>query len=133
MLALIAVCFALVVSLGLRALGETHQHFYGGGWPVIQPVILAIAHCAAGLASWAGDYRSWAQRLMWMMALCLHAVTYALNWPVYLGLVGATELTRDLLPNLAAFFLIMLPSILMYVGPVAALINPPRRTSEDSI
>ncbi len=34
MLTLIAVCFALVVSLGLRALGDTYQHTYGGGWPV---------------------------------------------------------------------------------------------------
>ena len=132
MLALIAVGFALVVSLGLRALGETHQPFYGAGWPIIQLVILSVVHSAAGLASWIGDYRSWAQRLMWMMALHLHAVTYALNWPVHQGLTGTTELTRDLLPNLAAFFLILLPSLLMYGGPVAALINPPRRHSEES-
>lgn len=67
----------------------------------------------------------------WLMALHLHAVTYALNWPVYQGLTGATELTRDLLPNLAAFFLILLPSILMYGGPIAAVLTPrPPRSNE---
>ena len=132
MLALIAVCFALVVSLGLRALGDTHQPFYGAAWPIIQLVILAVVHSMAGLASWAGEYRSWAQRVMWMMALYLHAVTYALNWPVYQGLTGTVAQTPDLLPNLSAFFLILLPSLLMYGGPVAAVLNPPRRMSEES-
>ncbi len=132
MLALIAVGFALVVSLGLRALGDTHQPFYGASWPIIQLVVLAIAHCAAGLASWSGGHRSWADRLMWIMALQLHAVTYALNWPIYQGLTGTTDLTRELLPNFAAFFLILLPSLLMYGGPVAALVNPPRRDAEES-
>ena len=127
MLTLIVVCFALVVSLLLRAGGDTYEPFYGGGWPVIQLVILTLAHGAAGLASWLGDYRSWANRLLWMMALHLHAVTYALNWPVYHGLTGTVAQTPDLLPNLSAFFLILLPSLLMYGGPVAALINPPRR------
>ena len=124
MLTLIAVCFALVVSLGLRALGDVHQPFYGAGWPIIQLVILAVAHSAAGLASWSGEHHGWANRVMWLMALHLHAVTYSLNWPVYQGLVGTTELTRDLLPNLAAFFLILLPSILMYGGPIAAVLTP---------
>ena len=132
MLALIAVCFALVVSLGLRALGDTHQPFYGAAWPVISLVILAIVHSAAGLASWAGDYGSWAQRLMWLMALHLHAVTYALNWPVYQGLTGTVAQTPDLLPNLSAFFLILLPSLLMYGGPVAAALTPRAPRSNES-
>ena len=131
MLTLIAVCFALVVSLGLRALADVHQPFYGASWSIIQLVILAIAHNAAGLTSWSGDYRGWANRVMRLMALHLHAVTYALNWPVYQGLTGATELTRDLLPNLAVFFLILLPSILMYGGPIAAVLTPrPPRSNE---
>lgn len=132
MLALIAVGFALVVSLGLRALGDTHQPFYGAGWPIIQLVVLTIAHCAAGLASWSGDYRTWGDRLMWMMALHLHAVTYALNWPIYQGLTGANELTRQLLPDFTAFFLVLLPSLLMIGGPIAALIHRPGRQPEDA-
>ncbi len=124
MLALIAVCFTLAVSLLLRAAGSDYQHAYGGGWPVIQLVILAVLHGAAGLASWSGDYRSFANRLMWLLALHLHAVTYAINWPVYQGLVGTVAQTPDLLPNLSAFFLILLPSLLMYGGPVAAIVNP---------
>ena len=131
MLALIAVCLALAVSLLLRAAGDDYQHVYGGGWPVIQLVILSLAHSGAGLASWMGDYRSFPNRLMWMMALHLHAVTYALNWPVYQGLTGTVAQTPDLLPNLSAFLLILLPSLLMYGGPVAALINPPRRRAEE--
>ena len=132
MLVLIAVCFALVVSLLLRAAGDTYQHTYGAAWPVIQLVILLLAHCAAGLASWFGDYRTFGDRLMWMVALHVHAVTYALNWPVYQGLTGTVALTPELLPNLSAFGLILLPSMLMYGGPVAALINPPRRRSEET-
>ena len=131
MLALIAAGFALVIGLMLRAAGHDHQHVYGGGWPVIQLVTLTVVHSAAGLASWFGDYRTFADRLMWMMTLHLHAVTYALNWPLYQGLTGTVAMTPDLLPNLSAFFLILLPSLLMYGGPVAALINPPRRRSEE--
>ena len=130
MLCLIAVCFALVVSLLLRAAGHHYQDDYGAAWPIIQLVILLIAHGTAGLASWAGDYRSYADRLMWMLALSIHAVTYALNWPVYQGITGSTELTRELLPNLAAFGLVLLPSLLIYGGPIAALIHPPRRTED---
>ena len=130
MLALTAVGFALVVSLLLRAAGHDYQHVYGNAWPVIQLVVLMVVHSAAGLASWFGDYRSWADRLMWVAALHLHAVTYALNWPVYQGLTGTVAMTPDLLPNLSAFLLILLPSLLVYGGPVAALINPPRRRME---
>ena len=132
MLALIAVCFALAVSLLLRAAGHDYQHTYGSGWPIIQLVILAIVHGGAGLSSWLGEYRSFANRLMWLVALYLHAVTYALNWPVYQGLAGTVAQTPDLLPNLSAIFLILIPSILMYGGPVAAVIAPPRRRSEET-
>lgn len=132
MLVLAAVGFALVVSFVLRFAGTEYEATYGGAWPVIQLVILAVAHSAAGLASWSADCHEWSDRLMWMMALHLHAVTYALNWPVYQGLVGTTELTRELLPNLAALFLILLPSLLMYGGPIAALFSSPRRTREET-
>ena len=132
MLTLIAVCFALAVSLLLRVAGHEYQHVYGSGWPIIQLVILAIVHSAAGLASWMGEYRYFPNRLMWLMALYLHAVTYALNWPVYQGLTGTVAQTPDLLPNLSAFLLILLPSLLMYGGPVAAVINPPRRRTEET-
>ena len=129
MLTLIAVCFALAVSLLLRVAGHDYQHFYGSGWPIIQLVILAIFHSTAGLASWVEESRSFPNRIIWMMALYLHAVTYAINWPVYQGLTGTVAQTPHLLPNLSAFLLILLPSLLMYGGPVAAVLNP-RRVSE---
>ena len=127
MLVLIAVCFALCVSVVLRTFGDAYDHTYGPGWPIVQLVILLIVHCTAGVASWTAGYRTWSQRLMWLIAIHLHTITYALNWPVYQGLTGTSDLTRELLPTLAAVALIILPSLLMYGGPVAALINPPRR------
>ena len=132
MLVLIAVCFALVVSLLLRAAGDTYQHTYGASWPIIQFAVLLIAHGAAGAASWAGDYRRWSDRLMAMVAVHVHCATYAFNWPVYQGFTATTDATRDILPLLATLGLIVGPSILMYGGPVAALINPPIRRAEDA-
>ena len=133
MLVLIAVCFALVVSLALRVFGDSYQHTYGNGWPIIQFAVLLLAHGLAGLSSWTADARGWGDRLLWLAAIHLHGATYALNWPVYAGFArGATGLTAELLPTLAALLLIIAPSILMYGGPVAALVNPPaRRPTKD--
>ena len=137
MVVLVAVCFALCVSLALRALGDTYQHEFGGSWPVIQFAVLLLAHGAAGLASWRqgadadqwGPWETgWGDRVLWLAAIHLHVVTYALNWPVYQGFTGTTELTRDLMPTMAAVLLIIVPSILMYGGPVAAIMQPRRRS-----
>ena len=130
MIVLIAVCFALVVSLGLRALGDYLQHVYLGGWPIIQFALLLLVHGLAGLASWIGDPRTWGSRLMWMLAIYLHTVTYAINWPVYAGLVDAAQDHGDLLPTMAAVMLVIAPSILMFGGPIAALIYPRTRHGE---
>ena len=131
MLVLIAVCLALAVSVLLRVMGDTFQHTYGSGWPIAQFAVLLIAHGAAGAASWHAGYQRWSDRLLWMLAVHVHCATYAFNWPVYQGLAATTETTRDVLPLLGALGLIVGPSILMYGGPVAALVNPPRRPTEE--
>ncbi len=127
MLVLIAVCFALVVSLALRTFGDDFGHAYGPAWPMLQLAVLLVAHLAAGLASWSARYQTWSQKLLWLVAIHVHTLTFALNWPVYVGIIGDGEMSEQLLPTLTAVALVILPSLLMYRGPVAALINPPRR------
>lgn len=133
MLVLIAVCFALAVSLALRTVDEDLRHVFGASWSLVQMAILLAAHGAAGLASWTARYRAWPQKLMWLIAVHVHTITYALNWPVYAGITGTGEVARELLPTITAVALVILPSLLMYGGPIAALINPPRRpTTEEA-
>ena len=133
MLVLIAVCFALVVSLGLRALGDYLQHFYVGSWPIIQFTPLLLVHGLAGMASWTGDPRTWGSRLMWMAAVHIHTVTYALNWPIYFGLANTGGAHQGVLPMLGALLLIIGPSILMFGGPIVALLNGGHRKTEAAI
>ena len=109
-----------------------YEHDYGTAWPIIQFAVLLIAHGTAGAVSWVSDYRTWSDRLMAMVAVHLHCVTYALNWPVYQGLTATTETTRDILPLLAALGMIIGPSILMFGGPIAAIVNPRQRRTEEA-
>ena len=138
MVVLIAVCFALCVSLTLRALRDAFQLDFGNSWPIIEFAALLIAHGMAGIASWnfgtvpegrdeKDGQPGWGDRLMWMAAIHVHVVTYALNWPVYQGITGTTELMKTLLPPMTAILLVIVPSILMFGGPVASIMRPRSR------
>ena len=127
---LIWVGFALVISLVLRGAGDYLQHFYGPAWPAITLAILMLVHGMAGVASWTARYHGFGQRLLWLVAIHLHTLTYALNWPVYQGLLGQTPLMMSILPNLAAVGVIVAPSLLMYGGPVATVVQGSRRGDE---
>ena len=133
MLVLIAVCFALVVSLVLRTLGDDFRHTFGASWPLVQLAVLLVAHGAAGLASWTVRYQTWSQKLLWLIAIHVHTLTFALNWPVYVGIIGTGEVSRQLLPTLTAVALVILPSLLMFGGPIVALLNPPRRKQPEVV
>ena len=131
MLVLITVCFALAVSLVLRTFGDDYRHTFGAAWPLVQLAILLAAHGAAGIASWTARYQAWPQKLLWLIAVHVHTVTYALNWPVYAGITGGGETARELPPTITAVALVILPSLLMYGGPITALINPPRKPAAE--
>ena len=77
---------------------------------------LLLAHNIAGWASWTCHYQAWGQRVMWMLAVGLHTLSYTVFWEVY-----ATE--QVLLQSLVILGVIVIPSGLMYAGPFNAVLR----------
>ena len=77
---------------------------------------LLMAHSIAGWASWTCHYQAWGQRVLWMLAVALHTLTYTIFWDIY-----AVE--QDLLQNLVILGIIVIPSGLMYAGPFNAVLR----------
>ena len=121
------VVMTLLLGLVLNGMDESGAVIFGAdAWRIIQFCTLLIAHNMAGVASWEAHYHGFGNRLTWLIAIALHALAYSLNWEIYASLV-LTDDSLNLIPNLAALGLIIIPSFLVFGGPFNALINPPPR------
>ena len=127
---LIWVGFALVISLVLRGAGDYLQHFYGPAWPAITLAILMLVHGMAGVASWDSPLSRF-RPTAFVAGGHTHAhLDLCPQLAGVPGLLGETPLMMSILPNLAAVGVIVVPSLLMYGGPVATVVQGSRRGDE---
>lgn len=130
MLVLSFVTLCLVVNLILNSFDSTYI-YERDAWNLIKFGILLIAHNLTGLISWEAHYHSFANRLMWTLAVCLYPMVYVINWQFYAGLT-LTGGDDAMLRNLVAIGVIVMPSLLVFGGPFNAVVNPPSRAVRDS-
>ena len=90
----------------------------GGGQGVhLNLAALLVAHNFAGYVSWTCHYQSWGQRVFWLLALGVHALTYTIHRTHYFAIDDV------LLQNLVVLGVIVVPSGLMCAGPFNAIMR----------
>ena len=89
----------------------------GGQGAYLNLAALLVTHNIAGWASWTAHYQAWGQRVLWLLALGVHTLTYTIHRTHYFAIEDA------LLQNLMVLGVIVIPSGLMYAGPFNAVMR----------
>ena len=117
----VAVLFGVAAALRIFTPPENLDAAY---WQWLVLLLLITTHLSVGLASFHARYVSFSNGLFWILAGGLFPLLYVVHWPLYASITLPGD---QLLDELTALFVILVPTVLFYLGPLMAAMNPGRR------
>lgn len=114
MLVLIAVTLPIIVPRVLSGFDMEGREEY------IWFSLMVILHSIAGGLSWSANYHTYGNRILWLLAVHVHVLVYTVQWDMYTSITLGDDGTFMVLGC------IVMPSVLMFGAPFAAVIAPRR-------